>query len=102
MNVSSILSQLLKQAGGQAPGQSAGTGMDIGKMVDGLAAQLKGAQGAAGGIDLKSLLGGGALGLLVGSKRGRKMGGTALKDDYGGESRWPAKRTRRRRPVRCT
>jgi uncharacterized membrane protein YebE (DUF533 family) len=31
------------------------------------------------GIDVKSLLGGGALGLMVGSKRGRKIGGTALK-----------------------
>lgn len=35
--------------------------------------------GSAGGLDLKSLLGGGALGLLVGSKRGRKLGGKALK-----------------------
>lgn len=31
------------------------------------------------GIDVKSLLGGGALGLMIGSKRGRKIGGTALK-----------------------
>ncbi|KPP98043.1 MAG: hypothetical protein HLUCCO03_08105 [Marinobacter sp. HL-58] len=33
----------------------------------------------SGGIDVKSLLGGGAVGLMLGSKRGRKMGGTALK-----------------------
>jgi uncharacterized membrane protein YebE (DUF533 family) len=43
-----------------------------------------GSQSAGGGsqgrgVDIKSLLGGGALGLLVGSKRGRKMGGKALK-----------------------
>ncbi len=31
------------------------------------------------GFDVKSLLGGGALGMLVGSKRGRSMGGKALK-----------------------
>lgn len=36
-------------------------------------------QATAGGVDIKSLLGGGALGLMVGSKRGRKMGGKALK-----------------------
>lgn len=79
MNVSSILNQLMKPVGGQSSGQGAGAGMDLGKMVDSLATQLKGAQGSAGGIDLRSLLGGGALGLLIGSKRGRKMGGTALK-----------------------
>ncbi|MDF0752002.1 tellurite resistance TerB family protein [Marinobacter sp. 71-i] len=49
MNAMNILNQLMKQASG------------------------------SGGIDVKSLLGGGALGMMVGSKRGRKMGGTALK-----------------------
>jgi uncharacterized membrane protein YebE (DUF533 family) len=79
MNVSSILTQLMKQAGGQMPGSGSAKALDIGKMVEGLAAQLKTGQGGAGGVDLKSLLGGGALGLMVGSKRGRKMGGKALK-----------------------
>lgn len=79
MNVSSILNQLLKQAGGPSPGQGSGNDMDIGKMVGSLTSQLAGSQGAAGGIDVKSLLGGGALGMLVGSKRGRKLGGKALK-----------------------
>lgn len=53
MNASKILQQLMQQAGGQKAGGS--------------------------GIDLKSLLGGGVIGLLVGSKRGRKLGGKALK-----------------------
>ncbi|TCO72208.1 tellurite resistance TerB family protein [Chromatocurvus halotolerans] len=79
MNVSSILNQLLKQAGGQSSGQGSGNDMDIGKIVGNLTSQLAGSQGAAGGIDVKSLLGGGALGMLVGSKRGRKLGGKALK-----------------------
>jgi uncharacterized membrane protein YebE (DUF533 family) len=35
--------------------------------------------GSSGGFDVKSLLGGGAMGMLVGSKRGRSMGGKALK-----------------------
>src|SRR5690554_7865456 len=54
-------------------------------MLDGLSRQLGGGgEGAAGqgggsGLDVKSLLGGGALGLLVGSRRGRKLGGKALK-----------------------
>ncbi len=32
-----------------------------------------------GGFDVKSLLGGGALGMLIGSKRGRSLGGKAIK-----------------------
>ncbi|WP_353980250.1 tellurite resistance TerB family protein [Salinicola endophyticus] len=56
MNAQRILSQLMQQAGsGQR--QKAGSG----------------------GFDVKSLLGGGALGLLVGSKRGRSLGGKAIK-----------------------
>ncbi|WP_227545929.1 tellurite resistance TerB family protein [Marinobacter fonticola] len=47
-------------------------------MVDGLSSQLKGGKGSAGGIDAKKLVGG-ALGAMVGSKRGRKMGGSTLK-----------------------
>ncbi|MDX1633756.1 MAG: tellurite resistance TerB family protein [Marinobacter sp.] len=81
MNVSSILNQLVKQATGQTPGQTSGggQGMDVGKVMDSLSSQFKGGQGSGGGIDVKSLLGGGALGLMVGSKRGRKMDGQALK-----------------------
>lgn len=40
---------------------------------------MKQAQGGSSGIDVKSLLGGGALGMMLGSKRGRKMGGQAIK-----------------------
>lgn len=56
MNAQQILSQIMKQAGG---GQSSKAG--------------------GGGFDVKSLLGGGALGMLIGSKRGRSMGGKAIK-----------------------
>ncbi|WP_022728853.1 tellurite resistance TerB family protein [Fodinicurvata sediminis] len=99
MNVSSILNQLVQQASGQSSGQAAGQGagpgtgqggsqgrgqgggksLDIGGMVNSLSSQLKGRQGSSGGIDVKSLLGGGALGLMVGSKRGRHLGGKVLK-----------------------
>lgn len=85
MNASKILEQLMKQAGGQ---QGAG-GVDVRGMLNGLAQQFGGGQSsgggqggltsALGGFDTKSLLGGGALGMLVGSKRGRKLGGKALK-----------------------
>jgi uncharacterized membrane protein YebE (DUF533 family) len=60
MNVMSVLNQVMKQT---QSGHFTGTG----------------SSGSGSGIDMKSLLGGGALGLMVGSKRGRKMGGTALK-----------------------
>ncbi|WP_110693110.1 tellurite resistance TerB family protein [Salinicola halophyticus] len=56
MNAQKILSQIMKQAGGG--GKSAG---------------------GSGGFDVKSLMGGGALGMLIGSKRGRSMGGKAIK-----------------------
>ncbi len=79
MNASKILQQLMQQAGGQKSG-----GVDVKGMLDGLTRQLGGGssgQPSAGGngLDMKSLLGGGAMGLLVGSKRGRKLGGKALK-----------------------
>jgi uncharacterized membrane protein YebE (DUF533 family) len=82
MNASRILEQLMRQAGGKSgPG-----GVDVKGMLEGLSRQLGGGEasagrqgGGAGGVDMKSLLGGGALGLLVGSKRGRKLGGKALK-----------------------
>ncbi|NWO55757.1 tellurite resistance TerB family protein [Chromohalobacter israelensis] len=82
MNASKILQQLMKQAGGSQKG----SGVDVKGMLDGLSKQLggsgshgKSSGGNVGGFDMKSLLGGGALGMLVGSKRGRKMGGKALK-----------------------
>lgn len=78
MNASRILEQLMRQAGGKT---GAG-GVDVKGMLEGLSRQLGGgpkSPGQSSGVDVKSLLSGGALGLLVGSKRGRKLGGTALK-----------------------
>jgi len=74
MNVMSLLNQIMNQPQG---GQSRQGGMDINQVVGNLGGQLSGGKG--GGIDVKSLLGGSALGLMLGSKRGRKMGGKALK-----------------------
>ncbi|GHE20333.1 tellurite resistance TerB family protein [Halomonas urumqiensis] len=91
MNASRILQQLMQQAGG---GKSSSGGGDLKGILDGLSRQLGGGQSRGGqssdgqsrggsqggsGVDVKSLLGGGALGLLVGSRRGRKLGGKALK-----------------------
>jgi len=75
MNAMNILKQLMSQASGSEPGKSGGP--DVNRMVGGLTSQFKGS--GSGGIDVKSLLGGGALGMMVGSKRGRKIGGKALK-----------------------
>lgn len=79
MNASKIVQQLMKQAGGQSGSQSSGSGVK--SVLSGLSQQLGNSGGASssGGVDMKSLLGGGALGALVGSKGGRKMGGKALK-----------------------
>lgn len=79
MNAMSLLNQIMQQASG---GQSANPGGNPGgsDLMNQLGSQFKGRPGSGGGgIDMKSLLGGGALGLLLGSKRGRKMGGKALK-----------------------
>lgn len=80
MNAMNILKQLMNQASGSQP--NAGGGTDVNQMVGNLASQF-GVGSAKGsgyaGIDVKSLLGGGAVGLMLGSKRGRKMGGKALK-----------------------
>jgi uncharacterized membrane protein YebE (DUF533 family) len=79
VNAMSLLNQIMQQASG---GQSTNPGGNPGgnNVMNQLGSQFKGAQGSGGsGIDMKSLLGGGALGLLLGSKRGRKMGGKALK-----------------------
>ncbi|MGO1394836.1 MAG: tellurite resistance TerB family protein [Halomonas sp.] len=82
MNASKILQQLMQQAGGSQKGGS-GSGMDVKGMLSGLSKQLGGGSsqggGSSSGFDIKSLLGGGAMGMLVGSKRGRSMGGKALK-----------------------
>lgn len=79
MNAMSLLNQIMQQASG---GQSANPGGNPGgsDLMNHLGSQFKGRPASGGGgIDMKSLLGGGALGLLLGSKRGRKMGGKALK-----------------------
>ncbi len=76
MNVMSVLNQVMKQAQG---GSFTSGAMDINKMMSSLGSQFKTGQGSGSGIDVKSLLGGGALGAMLGSKRGRKMGGKALK-----------------------
>lgn len=99
MNASYILKQLMSQVGG-AQNQHQGQGQDVSRqqehqqgqqqggvadMVGGLVSQFTGGKGQSqgqnksGGVDMGSLLGGGALGLLLGSKRGRRMGGSALK-----------------------
>ncbi|MGM0522292.1 MAG: tellurite resistance TerB family protein [Pseudomonadota bacterium] len=85
MNASKILQQLMQQAGGSQKG----SGVDVQGMLNGLSKQFGGGNqepsrqqktgGSSSGFDMKSLLGGGAMGLLVGSKRGRKLGGKALK-----------------------
>jgi len=92
MNASKILEQLMQQAGGSKTtgSQGAGSGgVDVKGVLEGLSRQFGSGSGSqsgggsggqsGGGIDVKSLLGGGALGMLVGSKRGRKLGGKALK-----------------------
>ncbi|SOC54725.1 Uncharacterized membrane protein YebE, DUF533 family [Chromohalobacter canadensis] len=82
MNANKILQQLMQQASGSQKG----SGVDVKGMLGGLSKQLGGSSSdgkssgeSAGGFDMKSLLGGGAMGMLVGSKRGRKLGGKALK-----------------------
>ncbi|MDO3722896.1 tellurite resistance TerB family protein [Marinobacter sp. chi1] len=80
MNVTSILNEIMKQAQGASPqGRgSTGGGVDLGGMMQDLGKQMRGGAGS-GGVDLKSMLGGGLLGMLLGSKRGRNMGGKAMK-----------------------
>lgn len=84
MNAMKIVQQLMNQASGSQSNTRGGStgGNDINRMVGELASQFKGGGskgGGSGGLDVKSLLGGGALGAMMGSKRGRKMGGKALK-----------------------
>ncbi|HAN27433.1 MAG TPA: DUF533 domain-containing protein [Haliea salexigens] len=74
MDVSNLLNQLLGAAGGQQT-NGMGAGQEAGAPGGGgVSGFLSGRGGAA--------LAGGAMGLLLGSKKGRKMGGKALK--YGG------------------
>ena len=76
MNAMSLLNQIMQQAGGGQSTNRGGNPTAGGDLVSQLGSQFKGGQGSGGGgIDMKSLLGCGALGLLVGSKRGRKMVG---------------------------
>ena len=84
MNASRVFNQLVKQVGGQ---QGSG-GADLKAMLNGLSRQIGGGQksegkgvsgSGSGGLDVSSLLGGGALGMLVGNRRGRKLGGKAFK-----------------------
>ena len=78
MNVMSVLNQIMNQAQGGQSRQGSQGGMNVNQMMGTLGSQLSGGKGGSG-IDVKSLLGGGALGLMLGSRRGRKMGGKALK-----------------------
>lgn len=78
MNVMSVLNQIMNQAQGGQSRNGNQSGMDVNKMMSSLGSQFSGGKGGSG-LDVKSLLGGGALGLMLGSKRGRKMGGKALK-----------------------
>ncbi|QSP96357.1 tellurite resistance TerB family protein [Marinobacter salinisoli] len=80
MNVTSILNEIMKQAQGASPQARGrgGSGVDLGRMMQDLGNQMRGGAGKSG-VDLKSMLGGGLLGMLLGSGRGRKMGGKALK-----------------------
>lgn len=84
MNAMKILQQLMNQASSSQSNTRGGSteGSNVNRMVGDLASQFKGGSfkgGGSGNFDVKSLLGGGALGAMMGSKRGRKMGGTALK-----------------------
>lgn len=76
MNVMSILNQVMQQAQGSGSSTSS---TDLNSLMKNLSGQLQTGSSGGGGIDVRSLLGGGALGLMLGSKRGRKMGGKALK-----------------------
>lgn len=89
MNAGTLINALMKQASNlpktqstQAPGEVGASGMDVGSLVSGLAKQLGGGASTSGGgsgFDLKSALGGGALGMLLGSKRSKGLGKKALK-----------------------
>ncbi|WP_430886809.1 hypothetical protein [Halomonas llamarensis] len=81
MNASKILQQLMQQAGGSQKG----SGVDVQGMLSGLSKQFGGgsqgpsrqqnASSSSSDFDMKSLLGGGVMGLLVGSKRQAQQAG---------------------------
>jgi uncharacterized membrane protein YebE (DUF533 family) len=78
MNVMSVLNQIMNQAqGGQARSGSGG-GNDLNKLMNSVGGQFR-SKSTGSSMDVKSLLGGGALGMMLGSKRGRKTGGKVLK-----------------------
>lgn len=85
MNAKSILGQIMKEAQGSASGAKGNSTGDrsggIGAIVRELSSRLGGHRATEGGgnSDMSRLLGTGAMGLLVGSKRGRRMGGKAFK-----------------------
>lgn len=93
MNASAILDRLMRevQSAGGGTGATEATGSrssgGLGGLVRGVASQLAGssrdtrggAGSSSGGLDVERLLGGSAVGLLLGSKRGRRLGGKALK-----------------------
>ena len=83
MNASKILQQLMSQASGS---KGSSGGMDVKGVIDGLSRHLGGnsSQGTrqssgSSGFDVKSLLGGGALGILVGSLISAAWGGLGLR-----------------------
>lgn len=71
MNVMSLLNQLMQQARSAQGGPCGSVGNPSGSPAT--------VGGSGMNIDVKSLIGGGTLGLMLGSKRGRKLGGKALK-----------------------
>ena len=80
MNAKKILDQLMRHS--SAKGTARRSGDTVDRLLEQLSSQLGGRAGGGGqrgGADLTSLLGSGALALLVGSKRGRRLGGSALK-----------------------
>lgn len=91
MNAKAILDQLMRQSGGRSSargsgdrarggsGASGGSTETVERLLQGLSSQLRGGAGSRSGKDMKDLLGRGALALLVGSKRGRRLGGSAMK-----------------------
>lgn len=89
MNAKYLLDQIMKQASGSSGSRSGSSGgLNVQGLINTVSSQLsgtgksgKGGKGgsSSGGLDVKSLMGGGALGMLMGSSRGRSMGGKAAK-----------------------
>ncbi|QEM81255.1 tellurite resistance TerB family protein [Halomonas binhaiensis] len=90
MNAKFLLDQLLNQAkgGGKTSSRSGGSsgGFDVGGLIGSVASSLGGAKrggssrgaGMGSGMDMKSLLGGGALGMLLGKGGGKTVKYAAL------------------------